>query len=326
MEWGTVQQVAGAEGADHYESELKRRVPEVPSAYVPSGRMGATALPWLALGAALGVPAGAAATGIAGAITLLLFTVMGAVIALVAACGWVVCMTVVIELGIALIGSAITFAVAGLVPGWIVAAMGKRGLNRSPWAAALFAVPSAVLALAIALAVPYVATAFVPVPLDPDELSVAGALHTFFGTSWVHLVVILIGVVITIAAAALFAHSEVGAQKFCERCQRYMDRVPLPGVSFDRALWMFERLRAGAAREVPPHLAGVTGELDVEPELHRCAGCAGGFFEARAHARTEWVTSKGDKDDRHSDWICFSTATRPEDSDALATCRVERES
>ncbi|UJR85479.1 hypothetical protein [Sandaracinus amylolyticus] len=322
-DWGTLQRVADSAAADAYQAQLEARFPEVGPAYQPSGKMGATALPWLALGAGLGVPAGAIATLIAGAISLVLFALMGALIALIAACGWVVCITVAIELGIAVIGGAITFAVAGFVPGFVVAWMGKHGRNRSRWAALIFAVPAAIAGLGAALAIPYAITAMVPAPYDPDELSFAGLLHTCFGTSWVHLGVIALGFVIAILVSAITAYGEVGAQKFCERCQRYMDVVALPGASFDRAAWIFERMRARAAHEVPQGLSNVTNELDVQLELFRCSGCSAGFLEGLAHARTEWITPKGDKDDRHREWLCFSAATTPAETEVLAGSRVE---
>jgi hypothetical protein len=325
MDWGTPHAAGDAAGADAYEESLKERFPRCESAYVPSGRMGTTALPWLFLGSAAGAPIGGIVGLVVGAIALLLFALVGGLIALVAACGWVVCITVILEIGIALIGLLVTFGVAGAVPAFIVASAGKRGLNRSPMAAVFFSLPSALASTTILVGVPYVLSMFVPFPAAGDEVSVSGFVHLVAGFTWVHLGAIVLGYLIALGAAGLLAYGEVGLQKFCERCQRYMDMIPLPGASFDRAAWIFDRMRAGAVREVPPQLAGVAGEIDVQLELFRCPNCAAGFLEGRAHARSEWVGAKGEKEDRHTDWLCFSAATAPKDTDALATCRPPME-
>ncbi|MFO0681313.1 MAG: hypothetical protein U0234_04640 [Sandaracinus sp.] len=318
MEWGTRHELGEVGAANEHFRGLRERFPEVPSAYVPSGKLPPMALVWLAMGAAAGVPAAVFTGLVLGGLTILLLTLVGGLLGLMAAaCGRVLCVVALLELAIAVIGFGITFAGIGAVPAWIATWAGKRGKNRNRWAAMALAVPSAVVAFAIVFLVPQ-ALAWAVGPADPtDDFAVSSLVHTFADLGWIAIGVYLIGFVVTMAAAALAAHEAVAAQKFCEACEEYMEESRLAGLAFDRAAWAFDALRRGGGAEIAPHLATQSG-LDVEPLVFGCPRCQRGYFEGTAHARAAWRDAKGNPQDRVETWLCASIELAPEATRALA--------
>ncbi len=317
MEWGSRRQAVSRLDADEMLASAKTSFPEVDSAYVPSGKVPVGGFVALAIGSGLGVPLGGLAALLAGSVTVLLLVLLGLLIALVAACGWVVCITVVLEIAIALVGGGLTFGAAGFVPGWVTAHAGSYGKNRSPMMAALFALPSTVGAFAILALSPQVLTLFV----EPggDDLSVSGLVYLVAGTSWIHLGVWGLGFLIALGAAWLSATSEVASQKFCEPCDQHMDEVPMHGMSFEFATWAFQTVSHGGAEALARELTRTQG-LDVEPTAFMCDKCHRGFFEARAHFFAEWQGTK-DREETRADWLCFSMPTEPDQSPFLMQCK-----
>ncbi len=320
MDWGTTHQVATSAAAEGLYEAHKQRFPTTSSAYVPSGALPASALLWIAIGGVVAVPSAALAGAILGGVTLVLAALMGLVIAVVAACGFVVCITVLIELGIVLGGALLTFGGMGFAAGWIVATMsGRLGKNRNAWAAAAIAVPAALVAVAIVAAIPQVAVLFVGPPDPGSDFAISTLVHTAAELGWMQITTIVVGAIIAMAAAGFYAFEEVGAQKFCEPCDEHMKDDTLNGTSFDVAAWAFERAHAGDIASIAAQLATQTG-IDVAHQLFRCPKCGAGYLESTGHLRAEWLDSKGNKSDRHYEWLCFSMALAERDTRALAAC------
>lgn len=319
MDWGTVRRVNARGDAESQTTQLKARFPEVESAYVPSGALPASALLWLAIGGALAVPVSAMVGTILGGITVVLAALMGLVIALVAACGFVVCFTIVIELVIVVGGAAITFGGAGLAVGFLVAWLaGRMGKNRNAWAAALVASSATFVGVLVLFALPQVALLFVGPPDPTSDFAISTIVHTIADLGWVQITVGVLGALVAMAAAGLIAYGEVGLQKFCERCNEHMDDMLLWGTSFEHAAILVERSRANDYASIASVLAQEQG-IDVETHLHACPRCGVGFLESQAHVRAQWPGKDGDEDD-HWQWLFLSTSLIEQDTRQLKAC------
>lgn len=300
--------------ADH-----KRRLPEVKSAYVPSGAMPISAIFWNLVGGAIAIPASAIAGAVLAGLSLLLAVAMGLLIALVAACGFVVWITVIIEIIIVLAGGIIAFGGMGMATGWIVAQVGGRmGKNRNKLAAMAVAVPSTLISVAMMGVVPQVALGFVGPPDPSSDFAVSSLVHTIAEFGWIQITVWIVGALIAIVGAAYFSGDEVARLKFCEPCNDHMVEAPLNGTSFEVGAWVFAQVHSGDVFSVIQYMSGPTG-IDIEHRLHRCPGCGTGFMESRAHLRTHW-TENGSTTERHNDWMCFSIPLRSDQTQALSTC------
>lgn len=317
MEWGQKQYVGSESEANMLRDDAMVRFPEVQSAYVPSGKTTPGGIMALLLGGGIGAPLGGLAAALLGAITVGLLIAFGFLIALIAVCGWVVCITVVIEIAIGLIGGGLTFGAAGGVPGWITAHAGMYGKNRSRLAAVLISIPSAIVSFGILMATPQVLAMMVD--NSADEVSFGYWIHTAAEFGWVQILIWVVGFVVAMGAAYFAATSEVEGQKFCEPCDAHMEETRMHGMSFEFAQWAFQTLRAGGAAAVAEHLVQPTG-VDVEPSVFICPSCNAGYFEARAHVRAEWRNVKGETEDMHREWLCFSEATPPDQTPALTGC------
>jgi hypothetical protein len=86
--WGTEVSVADEAGSRAHFDALARRLPEVASAYHPSGALPFTGLLALLVGGALGSVLGAATGLVLAAVSLGLFSLMALLIAVIAACGF----------------------------------------------------------------------------------------------------------------------------------------------------------------------------------------------------------------------------------------------
>jgi hypothetical protein len=321
MDYGTETQVQSAADAEAYVVSLKERHPVAKSAYVPSGKLPPAALVWLALGAAIGVPAGAATGAIVGGLALALTALVGALIALVAACGYVVCVTLPLFLVVSLGGALATAFAVGFVPAWIIAELGRRGKSRSPTAAALLALPSALFAFAIVFALPQLA-AFALGPADPtSDFAPATIVAELATLDWMRIVAWVIALGVTLLSAWFMAVEFVGEHKFCEACEENMGDARLTPYALTVAPYVAEAIARGDVPAAAQSMRAGPG-IDVAPTLFSCPKCGAGFFEAELHARMAWPDKNG-KADRHDQWRCLSVATRPDQTAVLAQLRAQ---
>lgn len=306
--WGTEAFVADQAASDAHVAALKERWPETPSAYVPSG-----ALPFGGLVALLsgGVVASvlAALTGlVVGASSLGLGVLLGMLVAVIAACGFVACITLFWGLGLVVVGGGLTFGGMGWVAGAVTAWFGKLGKNRNVMAPVVIGLGATFVAWLVFAVVPPSLAELVP-PSDSD-FSVGGLVHLIGDYGWVHVVVLVIGLFFAWLMCFVGAEATVKAQKFCEPCSEYMQDKPLAGAS----LVVGEQLlRSLAVRDLPvivDLLASDTG-ADLEPHLYTCPRCGAGYLEATLWSRTKWRSHKGDKD-AEAQWLALSTQLRPE--------------
>lgn len=308
--WGSEALVADAHASEAHFEALKARWPEARSAYVPSGVLplgGVVAL----LGGGVIATVAATLTGVvAAAISLALFTAMGFFIALIAACGFVACVTLIWGLGIALVGGGVTFGGLGWVAGALTAWFGKLGKNRNVHAPVVIGMLATFAAWAALASIPPALALLVPP--STEDFSLGGIVHLFGDYGWLHAVVWIVGLAFALLLCFVGAEEAVKAQKFCEPCGEYQRETKLCGAS----LAVGEQLqRALAARDVPTvaSLLGTDSGADLEPTLHACPRCGAGYLEARLWARTKWREAKGDKDAERS-WLALSVSLRPEEA------------
>lgn len=306
--WGTEALVEGRPASDAHFAALRERWPEVPSAYVPSGKLPLGGLVALLGGSVLATVAAASTGLLVAAVSLALFTAMGFLIAVVAACGFVACIMLVWGLGIALVGGGLTFGGLGWVAGALTAWFGKLGKSRNVRAPIVLGFVATFLAWAALVSVPPAIASVVPA--SADDFSIGGLVHLFGDYGWVHVVVLLVGLVFALVMAFVGAEDTVKAQKFCEPCETYMLDKPLRGASFAAG----EQLRRSlAVRDMPPivDLLATDSGSDLEPTLHRCPRCGAGYLEAKLWSRTKWREGRDDKSAEET-WLALSTALRPE--------------
>jgi hypothetical protein len=301
-EWGTPASVTDEAAANAHHEAVRRRFPEVPSAYQPSGKLPLGGLVALVGGGVLATVAASLTGVLVAVISLGLFALMAFVIAVVAACGFVACILLVWGLGTAVVGGAATFGGLGWVAGAVTAALGKLGKNRNATAAVVVSFLATFAAwAAVASLMPFVATL---VPPSTEDFSVGGLVHLFGDYGWVHAGVLLLGLAFALLMAWVGANDSVVAQKFCEPCDAYMTRKHLLGQSFEGGERILDALEASDGDAATAVLAR-EGGLDLEPSLFACPRCGAGFLEARAWTRAKWTGPKGEQTSER-EWLAIS--------------------
>ncbi len=314
--WGTETLVGDAAGSDAHFAQLQARHPPVERAYRPSGKVPFTGALALLIGGAVSSVAGALTGVLVGGISLGLFALMGFLIAVIAFCGFVACITLFWGLGIAVIGGGLTFGGLGWVAGALTAWFGKLGKNRNVTAAIAVSFVATFFAWCALASLPPIVAMLVP-PSD-DDFSLGGLVHLFGDYGWFHVVVLVVGLLFALVMAFVGAEDTVRQQRFCEPCDLYMTDKRLPAASLVVAEQV---MRSATSRDVVPIvdlLSGDTGS-DLEPSLHVCPKCGSGYLDGRLWARTKWLDSKGDKT-AERDWLVLSVALGP--SAALPLTRL----
>lgn len=293
-DWGTIQSVHDFNDSKAFIERTKASYPEVPSAYQPSGKLPGMGIVALLGGGLVASLAGAATGAVAGGITVLLFALMGALIGITAVLGFVLCITVPIEIGIGLIGGALTFGGLGWVCGYVTSYFGKLGKNRNREAAIGVSMIATLAALAM-LGIPTLLV--LGVTLTPIA-AIVGA------------VIFFVGLFAAGAGAWYGASDTVNAQKFCEPCDVYMEEKLLLGLNFRSAQNAFTCIQQGRFDEAAQSFHAQSG-IDFEPALHRCPQCGAGYLDAQLWVRTSYV-ERGKPKDEESHWRAFSTALAPQ--------------
>ena len=306
--WGTEVSVADEAGSRAHFDALARRLPAVPSAYHPSGALPFTGLLALLVGGALGSVLGAITGLVLAAVSLGLFSLMALLIAVIAACGFVACITLVWGLGVAVVGGGLTFGGLGWVAAWTTARVGKLGKNRNVTAAVVIAFAATFVAWSVVASVPPIVASFVPP--SSDDFSLNGLVHIFGDYGWFHAVVLIVGLLFAFVMAFVGAEEEVKSQTFCEPCGAFMTTKALPAMSLVVAEQVARSLAVRDMIAIVDVLASDTGS-DVDPTLHRCPKCGAGYLDGKLWARAKYVDSKGDKIVER-DWRVISTQLRPE--------------
>jgi hypothetical protein len=275
----------------------KEALPEVESAYRPSGRLPGAAVLALTAGMALGAVAGAAVLFVlAGVTTALLFGLVWLLRSLGRVRGKLLLLGVLLALAVGLGGYGLAFAALGWVAAVTTTGLGRFGKNRHAPAALFASAGSAVLALALVnLGVEWVADR-----LGRNKNPAGG--DGWVG--WVALAVEVVGSLLAVAVAGYTGRKMVRSSKFCEGCERYLEGKELPGLGLGRLKALALALREGELEAAGEYLGGPAGE-GGKPVLFRCPGCGRGYLEVTARFRAVWQ-EKDEAKEKTASWLAAS--------------------
>ncbi len=303
--------------------DLRREMPEVASAYVPSGRLTPQALIVVPLGAILSIPIGLAAGAAVWVLGNLLFQLLAYGFSLlVLACGIVACgvpFLMVIVAGMAIL---LRYGVVGGVAGKLVGYLGKRTRNRNRQLAGIASFAAA--AVAAFLMVPLMSSLDLGIfPKDklwqelqehvPMTVSIIiTALMGWDGGGALFAVVRWIGIVIAGAAGGASGSSAVEQQKFCEQCDTYMKDEMLDSFGWGHAALYAALHGTGDAYRLPQLKTGSGIGGECEARIFWCPHCDEGYAETTAKYEWEMQDEDGNFPRVTDTWLLSSLKLSPE--------------
>lgn len=301
-------------------------LPEVESAYVPSGAVEAPGVVMVVLGALLGAVGGIVAGGVVWALGgILVKALVGLSGAMFEFCELPILMLLLTVVVAALAYMLRIFAVCWVVA-FAVARLGKLGKNRN--------VPTAVLlALFAGGGVGMVLRSEAPAYLpeldlstvealgieDPSSLigsldGMSGALAYWGETKWTGRLNVAAALFMAFFAAALAAE-HVGGQKFCEACSEYMVSAGLGISSWEEAQLLVHAYLLRDLAAIKQQLRR-SGGGPCETTLFACPRCREGYVESMA--KFFWKGKGKDIDDQVEDkWLFASLPLSRNDMRAL---------
>ncbi|MEM7011152.1 MAG: hypothetical protein AAF585_06680 [Verrucomicrobiota bacterium] len=303
-------------------ARLKNLLPEVRSAYVPSGRISGLAWLTLPLGALLGVPvgfiAGSLVTIIALALTLgsaWLFGALGEYIGKIA--GVFLLFVLVFGLG----GFLMTFSFIGTGAAKTVAFYNWISKSRSVFASVICALLSTIGALiayriAVTMAMNFYGWTEIWEPgLAGGEAGwkkfASICAEGMTSTEWWGWLIFAIGVIIALGTAGCHASKQVNENKFCEHCDQNMKKIELRKISFPGARLASKLLERRRIRDCATSIPSLVGR-DATPTVYQCPKCSHGYIEIEVFLDAYYL----DKDDKAIDleacWCAGSIEARPD--------------
>jgi hypothetical protein len=279
-------------------------MPEVASAYQPSGVLPAMALVNMSIGATVGAPAGTVAGGLVAAVGGGLLAALGWLIALILFCGFIVFAMVALFGLLGLVVVLLTFSASGWVSAVFTTEFGRWAKNRNVRAAVLFSTVSAGLSVVLA----WVLFQAFAKPILVDHGWIGPQIGDFDILS---PIAALLGGAFAVFIARRTAADRIRAAKFCEECERHMERSPLKKLGLSGLRAMAHALNqnrlaeAVSALDLPP---GESGEAD----LFTCPSCSRGYVELKANFKAVWKETK-DKKEKTESWLVSSVELGAED-------------
>ena len=299
--------------------QVKATLPEVASAYVPSGILPPAAVPWLLVGGVAGVPVGAIVGAIAAGIWSLLMMASGAMAGGCLEAGWIV---YIFWIWLALIGFVGYFAIYALLAvgvAYAVCGVGKLGKNRSIIMPKVVSIGSAVCAAAVmhwtmnATWWPFIAN----VPL------LQGLSEAARNAAWLNWTLGGAGAIAAAIVGPLIAAERVKSMKFSETHDQYMKTHRLPTVTPDQAREIITAMNAGNLDAACNTLRGAPAELKkgerVEVELFATRGGEEGFLEIEYYFHEEYIED-GSKQEHEENWLAGSWHLDAPQIAALMAC------
>ena len=275
-------------------TKWQQEMPEVPSAYTPSSVLPANAVMLMIAGSIVGAGAGLLAGGLVAAVGGGLVALIVYLLALVLVFGGVLFCIVPVMGGILALLTAIgTFVVEGWISAWCTTRFGQWGNNRNIRAAVLLSLLSSVTAIVLAFVLYY--------SLGKPLLAERGMTEH---SDLIALATAVLGGVIAAFTAGFTAAEQVGAAKFCEACERYMDATTLKTLCLGGLRAMVLALAQARLDVAASLLHGPRGD-DGEVKLFCCPSCSRGYLEVAAKYKAEWKEKKTKKDKEQS-WLAAS--------------------
>jgi hypothetical protein len=269
-------------------------MPEVASAYQPSGRLPSAAVLCLTVGVPLGSLGGALLWLVVAALTTaLLFGIAFLIGWMANACGRVVCAIVLLGILVGLIGYGLSYGGLGWASAGITTGLGKLGKNRNPRAALVASAGSALLAVVL-------------ISLSLDGMLGWLGVDRGPGTwvDWAVLAAQVLGSLLAVCVAGYTGRDMVRSSKFCEECEEFMTEKPLPEVGLGRLAALTLALKERDLDAVSDLLHAPSGK-DGKPALFRCTRCGRGYVEVTAQFKATWT--KGDEnEEKEESWLTAS--------------------
>jgi hypothetical protein len=288
--------------AEARKKRWKSAMPEVASAYQPSGALPMSAVMLMAAGVGVGIGTGVLAETIVGAIAAVVIALLVFLNGAFAVCGFIYCFGVVLLV----IGGLISLAAPFLAGGWTSAAtvtmFGQFGKNRNSLVAVLFSVLSTALSL---LVFAFLFETFFKGWLEscPPFSAMAGSLDTPY------LITIIVGGLLGVLVAGFVAREMVAQAKFCEECEQFMDESEVKSLGLGGLKAMTLAVSSGNAAAAIQLMEVADGNA-AKVALFSCPQCSKGYVEVTAHFKCTWK----DKEDSNKEkeltesWLTASMA------------------
>jgi hypothetical protein len=308
--------VSGKKSAEQQLADWQEDMPEVPSAYQPSGKLPFGAVVSMLLGSLAGAVGSALAFMIVGAIVFGLTVGIFALVAWMSeACGRVLCILILLGIVVGVVGGALTYGLQGWVAAMITTAAGVAGKNRNVPAAVVLSIVSCILGLVLSsLTLDYLGDWMLRT-LDVADKQEEPA-------SWVNWLILAgkgLGCLIAVLAAGLFARSMVRDSKFCEDCEDYMQDKTLRGLGLGAAKAVTRALAERDFDAAADLMSTPEGKCGV-PTLFWCPKCDKGYLELQAKFKCTWT--KGDEnEEKEEEWLAASAELEPEHLDLFRDLR-----
>ena len=291
--------------AKHLLARWKKQMPQVDSAYQPSGVLPASALLLMIWGFVFSIVMALVAEAVVGVLAIAIVALLAVINAVALMGGFIFCIWVIILILVLIVALVAPFIAGGWAAAWTTTLFGRWGKNRN------VTVPSLLSILSAAISVPVAGFLFVLVAKEPlDQWQPFGfhpeTLHTIY---WI---VGGIGFLVAIVSAFAVALTIVEGAKFCEDCECYMDKSPL------------KTLHAGGMRatvqaltdkniDLAVHMLDRTSGENGNVTLFCCPRCFKGYLEVWVHFKAHWYKkspgmfqSKEEKHDLQEDWLAAS--------------------
>jgi hypothetical protein len=291
-----VRKVANVSEATAQLGKWRLELPAVPSAYVPSGALPASAVVFLLLGSVVGCVAGLFAGTVVGSAGLAL---SGGLLnreafsqALGAGYPWPV-LYIGILIGIYVCTVFGAYFVTGWLSAWCTTRLGEWGKNRNVFAPALLSVLASLIPVVFTLAC-HLDSDFYrghKSPLENAARQASPLLALWLFSHPFALVTSAFGFVIAPATAGYFAVTRVLSVKFCERCQSFMRASEGKTLTLGCLRALVRAVRKGRLDVAASLLHGPSWG-DGEARLYSCRRCRRGYLEVLVTYAAHWPATR----------------------------------
>lgn len=278
------------------------QMPEVDSVYQPSGASPLSGILIMLAGFLFSVAGGVVAEIIAAAACAIALVLCFGCNALVAMAGFVVFIFVAILIVAVVLAVIVPFAVGGYATAYVTNQFGRWGKNRSVLVASLFSIAAAVVASVIFCTLFAVYAKPMIDELELFDLNQFTLDRIYIGAAGV-------GLIAAILAAWLVSVDMVSGDKFCEKCESYMDRSDLKKLQPASLRAMVHAVNNNDPELSMKVLEGPIGDRG-EAIMFYCPNCSTGVLEIRALFEAHWMQPDSDgttqRHDLVKEWLAAS--------------------
>lgn len=274
-------------------TELKKDLPEKESAYQPSGKLPASALGAMLLGAGVAVGAALLAEIVGGAIAAAIIALLVAINLAIACVGFIVFIAVIIGVVVGVIALAIPFVAGGWTAARVITYFGQMGKNRNESVASLLSMG----ATAVSILIVWVVYFFVG-PKLIEALEVEAVSDSVL--QWIGHGIVGVGGLLAVFIALGSASTYVKDAKFCEECEEFMEEAELKTLDAGAIHGMVLAFQEAKTAVAAGMLCCDKGE-DGKVMLFHCPTCDAGYLELNLQFKARWQED-GSEQTREETW------------------------